>query len=357
MEKKIEGFIFKIKKKNRKRFDLDTLEDYIIDSYKGYNSYSRNGGYFKFYEAINLLKEKEYIKEIKSSPYNGLSPGLKIRWEIISKEETNRWDKTKILQFSDLLNFSYYISNPKYQTDLEWEYIENIYNFLKYRNSRQYSSVEERSLELFYNEKFLTGRKETAKGKYGILSRLKLSYEDLKMKRYGEMFVYWNRGIKEIKNIIILENHSTFFTYKRIAEDGSNIFGFLPDIIIYGGGKKIEKSFSFLEELADISKVEVLYFGDIDSEGFGIYSRLKKRYPKVRIKLQYEAYKHLMSISDRHYPLGEQKKKEIYLETFLEEIKSFLDDTSLIKIKQIWDGNFRIPQELINYEYLQKVKK
>ena len=128
----------------------------------------------------------------------------------------------------------------------------------------------------FYDEKFLKNRKETAKGKYGILNRLKLDYNDLKMKKYGEMFIYWNRGVKDPKNIIILENHSTFFTYKKVAENKGNILGFVPDALIYGEGKKIENSFSFLEEIADINNVEILYFGDIDSEGFGIYYRLKK---------------------------------------------------------------------------------
>src|SRR5699024_340550 len=102
----------------------------------------------------------------------------------------------------------------------------------------RWASVEERSLELFYDEKFLIHRKETTKGKYGILKRLKLSYEDLKMKKYGEMFIYWNKNGGRIKRVIILENHSTFFSYKRLVEDGEDIFGFQVDALIFGEGKK-----------------------------------------------------------------------------------------------------------------------
>lgn len=356
MEKKIESFILTIKNKNRKRFNLSDLEDYIIDSYNGYNSYSKNGGYLKLYKAMMLLKTRKDIIEIKSSEYNGLNPPLKNRWEIVLKEVIPRWDKSQILKYSDLLDFSYYINNPKYQTDLEWEYIENIYMFLKHRNYHKYSSVEERSLELFYDEKFLKKRKQTVKGKYGILSRLKLSNEDLKMKRYGEMFIYWNRGVERIKNIIILENHSTFFTYKRIAEDKKDILGFVPDILIYGEGKKIEKSFSFLEEIADISKVKVLYFGDIDSEGFGIYFRLKARYSHIDIELQHRAYIHLIERCKRDYPLGEQMKNSIYLNFFLEEMKDHIKEEGIRKLKEIWRNDFRVPQELLNYEYLMKVR-
>lgn len=356
MEKIIKSFLSKYKESNRKRFDLNALENYVVDSCKGHNLYLANGGYFKLYDEIMLLKQNKYIKEIEASGYNGLNPPLKTRWQIIQEEDNPKWDKSKILQLSDYLDFSYYINHPIYQTDLEWEYIENIYNFLKISELREWASIEERSLELFYDEKFLKNRKETTKGKYGILKRLRLSYEELKMKKYGEMFIYWNPGIQHIKNIIILENHSTFFTYKRIAENKGDILGFVPDILIYGEGKKIENSFSFLEEIADVSKVEVLYFGDIDSEGFGIYYRLRERYPNISLKLQYEAYNHLISTCDRYYPLGEQEKNSVHLNYFLEEIKEHLDDTSLGKIKYIWDNDFRIPQELINYEYLLKVK-
>ena len=357
MEKIIKKFLSNYEENNKKRFDLDTLEKYVIDSFKGYNFYNLSGGYLKLHDEIILLKKNHYIKEIESSSYNRINPPLKTRWQIISNKDTSKWNKSKILQFSDLLDFSYYKNYPTYQTDLEWEYIENIYNFLKFRDQREWASIEERSLELFYDEKFLKERKETAKGKYGILKRLRLSHEDLKMKKYGEMFIYWNKGVQDIKKIIILENHSTFFTYKRIAENKGDILGFEPDILIYGEGKKIENSFSFLEEIANVSDVEVLYFGDIDSEGFGIYYRLRERYPNINIRLQYVAYNHLISICKRYYPLGGQEKNLSYLNYFLEETKDYLTDKSFGEIKYIWDNDFRIPQELINYEYLLKVKE
>lgn len=61
-------------------------------------------------------------------------------------------------------------------------------------------------------------------------------------------------------------------------------------------------------------------------------------------------------MSDRYYPLGDQEKKDVYLNCFLEEMKDYLDEREFIKLKYIWDNDFRIPQELINYEYLLKVK-
>ena len=355
MDKKINEFISQYKNKNKKRFDINTLENFIKDSYRGQSRYLSNGGYERFYNEIIKLKNKDKIKEIKSSNYNGLNPPLKNRWEIVFKEEKANWDSSKILQYSDCLDFGYYVNNLSYQTELEWEYIENIYEFLKSKDSREWASVEERSLELFYDEKFLINRKDGLKGKYGILNRLKLDYNDLKMKKYGEMFIYWNRGVKEPKNIIILENHSTFFSYKRIAEEGRSILGNSADILIYGEGKKIENSFSFIEEIANIENIQVLYFGDIDSEGFGIYYRLKERYSNIDIRIQKNAYINLLSICNRDYPLGNQEKRPIHLSFFIEEMGDKLDKKNLEKLQYVWDRNLRIPQELINYEYLLRV--
>lgn len=53
---------------------------------------------------------------------------------------------------------------------------------MKSRDSREWVSLEERSLELFNDEKFLKNRKDKANGKFGILSRLGISHEDLKIK-------------------------------------------------------------------------------------------------------------------------------------------------------------------------------
>ncbi|MCK9444109.1 MAG: DUF2220 domain-containing protein [Tissierellaceae bacterium] len=354
MDKVVGKFLGELRKKNRKRFNLLDLEGYVINILKGESNYLKKGGYISFSKSLVHLRDRGVIKEIKSSDYNGLNPPLKLKWELMEDRVKPNWDKSRILKYSDLLDLTYYINNPLYQTEMEWAYVENIYEFLKLRDTREWASLEERSLELFYDEKFLTKRKESLKGKYGILKRLKLSHEDLKMKRYGEMFIYWNRGTKEIKNVIILENHSTFFSYKRIAEKGKAIYGFHPDLLIYGEGKKIESSFSFMEEIADMLKVKVLYFGDIDSEGFGIYARLRERYKDVDIGLQSDAYVDLVSLCHRDYP-SNQRQNPLYLDCFLEEMESVLSKFQRDKLVDIWDKGYRIPQELINYEYLLRV--
>ena len=357
MESKINKFLEEVKKAGRLRFSLSDLEAYLSKTYKSESKYQEDGGYIGLVDGFNLLVKNNKIRSIKSSAYNGLNPPLKLKWEILREDNDLKWDKSKLLRMSDLLDFSYYTRNPSFQTDKEMEYIENIYNFLKERERRHWVSVEDRSLELFYDEKFLTERKESLKGKYGILKRLKLSHEDLKMKKYAEMFIYWNRGTNHIKNIIILENHSSFFSYKRIAELGNHIFGVFPDVLIYGEGNKIENSFTFIEEIGDISNVKVFYFGDIDSEGLGIYYRLKNRYEDFDISLQKQAYTNLIDICIRDYHRKSDRSNPEYLEFFIEEMGDSLPINLKEKLLNIWNENLRIPQELINYEYLLRVIK
>ncbi len=357
MRKIINKFLDRLKNKNRIRFTLNDLESYIIETYKSSSKYQEEGGYIGLANELNSFIQEKKIRPIKSSVYNGLNPPLKLKWELVSKEIPDKWDKAMILRYSDLLDFTYYYNNKEFQTERELEYISNIYNFLKVRRSREWASLEERSLELFYDEKFLIEKKDSLKGRHGILKRLKVSYEQLKMKNYGEMFIYWNRGTDLIKNVIILENHSTFFSYKRIAELGEEIFGVSPDVLIYGGGHKIENSFAFIEEIGDISGMKVFYFGDIDSEGLGIYYGLKNRYPAYNISLQKEAYTTLIDMCDREYYRKSDKRNQVYLDFFLEEMDHALSEYIKDKLVQIWNENLRIPQELINYEYLLGVAK
>ncbi|QUH26437.1 Wadjet anti-phage system protein JetD domain-containing protein [Serpentinicella alkaliphila] len=357
MNRIIKSFIARYENENKKRFDLNTLEMFIINQYKSESEYINKGGYRELHKQMMELVNQGCIKEIKSSSYNGLNPPLKVSWQIINKKEDSRWDKSKILKYSDLLDFSYYINNPSFQTDGEWEYIQNIYRFLKSSSKREIVSLEERCLELFYDEKFLINRKDTTKGKYGILSRLKLSYVDLRMRKYGEMFIYWNKGVNDIKRIIILENHSTFFAFKRVVEIHKEVLGFNPDALIYGEGKKIESSFSFLQEIANTSNVEILYFGDIDSEGFGIYARLKEKYPNIKMELFKTAYDKLITLCNRNYPLDGQQKNIKYFNLFIDEMKDYINEEQIKKIEFIWNNDYRIPQELLNYEYLLKAVK
>lgn len=55
MKKKIRRFLMELKGKDRKRFDLDTLEEELINAYKGQANYLASGGYLELYKEITYL--------------------------------------------------------------------------------------------------------------------------------------------------------------------------------------------------------------------------------------------------------------------------------------------------------------
>lgn len=343
-------------KQGRKTFNIKDIEDIIIKNIGGYTEYHIRGGYENFYNAIIKIKKEGLIDEMKTVGFNNTKPSLKLKWNIIYKDTLNKWSNKQILKLSDLLDMSKYIKNPRLQTDKELEYIEVIYNFIKHRDSREWATLEERSLELFKDEKYLkAGNKgNNHEIEKGILKRLNLSLEDLKIKKYGEMFVYWNRGVKEVKNVAIVENYSTFYSYKRTVEENRRIFGFFPDIIIFGGGKKIIKSLSFIEEIASNDDVKIKYFGDIDPEGLMIYDSIKNKYMNLDINLDIAAYRELINYYEYKQPCYNQRKNKKALSNVLEEIRNTGEDELADKILKLWELDFRLPQEYITYEYIKK---
>lgn len=353
MRKYIKLF-FDNKCKNNKKFELIALEKFVIEKCGGQSNYYELGGYAAFYKEMQKLKEEKIIREIANSKSNMAKLPMKLRWTIITSKVEGLWKDEDIIKCSDILNFKTYIKHPEYQTKKEWTYIKNIYNFLKEKESRQWASVEERCLELFYDEKFLTDS-DNRKKDNKVLKRLSLSLEDIKAKQYGEQFIYWNRGVSEIKIIIILENHSTFFSFKRAVQKGIKIFGIEPDALIFGYGKKIIKSFSFLDEIADPSEVLVYYFGDMDPDGYFIYKALKDKYNNVNIKLLVEAYVEIIKI-DKKYKSKDQQKNEECLKCILDEFDEKNCGGYKDYIVKLWKESCRIPQEFITYEYLLKLE-
>lgn len=341
--------------KTNKKLELFNLENFIINKCGGQSKYYELGGYNTFYKEMQRLKEEGVIKEINSSESNRARLPMKLRWTLINTPVKSAWKDEDIIRLSDLLNFKTYIKHPELATEKEWKYVTNIYHFLNEKDCREWASVEERCLELFEDEKFLTdsdgGKKDNK-----VLTRLGLSIEDIKAKKYGEQFIYWNKGVRNIQTVIILENHSTFFSFKKAVQKEVSVFGIHPDALIFGYGKKIVSSFSFIDEIADPSDLKVYYFGDMDPEGYAIYGALKDRYRNIDISLLVEAYVELMKLCKVKYPCKEQLKNQKYLEEIVDEFKGAGFGDYAESLQKLWDENYRIPQELITYEHLKKLE-
>jgi len=333
--------------KDKKRFALSELEDFLIDKSGGVSNYELAGAYQGLYTLLKSMEKEGELVSIKSSPFNSRQPALKSRWQL-NKSSERAWGKELIFKLSRRLNISYFLKRPVLQTEELVEKLINLHRFLGNKDEREWASREERSLELFGNEKYLSG----SEGKK-LLSRLKLSLADIKAEKYSQMFVYWNKGNAIINRILILENHSAFIACKRAVENDYSIFNFDPDTLIYGEGKHIIDSLKFLDEISDNDNIIIKYAGDIDPEGIAIYTLLRKRYPEFCVKLHIAYYEKMLE-SNEIFPIKKsQNKNEELLNGFLIAFKERGKNQSVEIIQKLWQSNLRIPQEVISYEFLK----
>ena len=167
------------------------------------------------------------------------------------------------------------------------------------------------------------------------------------------MFVYWKKK-KKIEKVLILENHSTFISCKRALADNISIFSLSFDTLIYGSGKHIIKSLSFLEEIADITNVEIYYAGDIDPSGFRIYDSLKNKYQDYSLELFNQFYREMLKRGHDGYKIKtKQDKTKNVLDTIMKEFQDKKHKHLRDEICKLWEKDFRIPQEVITYEVLK----
>jgi len=347
----------------RLRFQLADLEKYIQSKLGGVSFYQTAGGYQNLYQLLKKLEAKSKIRPIKSADFNQRQPQLKKRWQLI-KEKISGWKEKEILKLSRELKLNYYLKRPEQQTKKLKKKLFSLCEFLTTKSEREWASREERSLELFADEKFLS----RAEGKK-LLNNLKLNLTDLKAEQYNHLFVYWTLKPDQIKNILIMENHSAFIGAKKAVAAGINIFEQDFETVIYGQGKKIVNSFSFLEELlgldreaeaitdrsAKIDQLKIYYAGDLDPEGLAIYTALKDKYPYFEIKLLGEYYQLLLEQADNFYPYHKRQNKN---QQVLARVEAEFREQGFVELAaelvEAWGNDQRLPQELVTLEVYKK---
>ncbi|MFW6257083.1 MAG: Wadjet anti-phage system protein JetD domain-containing protein [Bacillota bacterium] len=351
LERLFERFVAE-KMKNRKRFDLVELEEFLQNKMGGVRSYEAGGGYHGLHRLLQQKKKLGELVPIKSSPFNNRLPPLHSRWQLVDKEYQG-WPRELVFKLSRYLDLNYFLQRPRLQTPELADKLINIKKFLQEKEQRLSASREERSLELFADEKFLA----TSEGKK-LLSRLKLSLADLKAVKYGQMFVYWQQK-NEIRDILILENHSAFMCCKLAREKGYSLFGYDPDTLIFGNGNQIIKSLKFLREITELNKIRLKYAGDLDPAGMFIYVCLKEKYPEFKLQL-FASYYHQLLLAGRSYPRRKKQNEDVNVrQKFIEELCRVTEEEKQKeyyqkRIRKLWENEMRIPQEIITFERLRE---
>jgi hypothetical protein len=349
IETRVRGFIADIQHpKQKKKININDLE---LQLRKLMDDYFEMDGYSLFYDSIETLQADGILTPIRNNQYNGRTPALALYYWVNTKAYSSTWNRLEMMKLSDQFDFSYYELHPEWQTKEEWHRIQSLYAFLNSSQEREVVSVEERSLELFGHEKFLIDSDTFPEGK-GFLARIGKTVDQLKMVKYGEPFVFWikqGKEIKDIQRILIVENLAFFHTCIKLLEN--NELDYDPDVIIYGEGTKIERSFSFFFSMFPAKPYLFYYAGDIDAAGYGILIRLIEKYPDYCIQPALKIYRKMFDCLEQSNDQKQGQNQNIqYRDSFF---KWFTEEEQVL-LSHLWQENKRIPQEVLTIETWRK---
>lgn len=238
------------------------------------------------------------------------------------------------------------------------KYIKIISDYLREHKGKQneFISINERSYELFGDEKLLKDQDKVAE-KLDILNTIGISEVDLHCKsNYEPLLVILSSSFysKPARKILIIENLDTFWTFQKIIFKDKIISDI--DMLIYGHGNKITGGFKTYEQYEITGKDEVLYFGDIDSAGLRFFLKLKKEFPNLIFKLLGKAYEMLMDATmdkDKLSNRGEFQEK-LKDEELNEILEMFHEANHKTVIRDMIEKQTYIPQEALNYAILKE---
>ena len=305
--------------------------------------------YKEIYDHIRQQLEAGTLKPVKASGTNGKKPALdREYWIVEAQEDHSILEEELKYGLHPLISVDYYFSHLKmYEQDRAWvqmlsAYLQNGQGALKSRES-----VNERSFEIWNREKFLTkgpGKK--------ILKRCSLDLDFLNIYETGEPLAYYSHTRRVPQDLLILENKDTFYSMRRHMLEGTErILGVEIGTLIYGGGKRILRSFQdfdicvepYMKEAAN----KIYYFGDLDYEGIGIYESLAEMFwGRWKIVPFCPAYEKMLEKAARVRELPETKEQQNrnISGTFFAHFR----EAERREMLEILERGAYIPQEIIN---------
>jgi hypothetical protein len=332
------------------------------------------GGYEAFAAAINELVEEKVLSPVKRSGLNGLSPPLALRYRKLSlKEDDYSAVKEEILSaYCSRIDLSSFLSSPK-DYDKHRDILMAIDQFLIEAENNPpavWDTVNERSFALAGHEKFLSSDKGNQ-----LLKRIKITLHDLCCVPAPEPFFFWATALsllpEERALCLVVENKDIFHSLKYLL--GAGKLKTIPEIhlLIYGEGKKILSSWSFIYEcLPEAAGYQFLYFGDMDPEGVGICADLitavrggvdtaipgqffatadNSRIPVVEV-LPAEPLYNLLLATGKSRPIDKDQSGVTW-----RRMQPFFDlcsPTLLDRIAPLWEVRRAVPQEALTASML-----
>lgn len=305
--------------------------------------------YQKQYEYVVRLLEERKIKPVKSSRLNGKSPALyREYWLVEDLREHEEYIEELRYDIASDISVGYYLRHlESYEADREWVLLLNQYLKEK-RETLQFTvSADERSFEIWGREKFLS----KGQGKR-ILKRCGLEMSFFNIYEATEPLAYYSHTRNVPQNLLILENKDTFFSMRRhLIKENETILGMKIDTLIYGAGKGIFRSFQDFDLCAEpymrADGNQIYYFGDLDYEGIGIYENLAEIFDeKCHIIPFVAGYQKMLEKAEKAVSIP--KTKEGQNKNIKNVFFSYFSEEQIRRIKEILEGGYYIPQEVLN---------
>ncbi|MDE7324296.1 MAG: hypothetical protein K2N73_16605 [Lachnospiraceae bacterium] len=337
-----------------KKINLDALSTkYGISDYK------------ELYAKVIALIEDSRIKPVKASGINGKSPALyREYWIIEKKQDMSQYLNELNYEIVPAISTDYYrVHIDQYIQDRPWVLLLNAY--IRDSDFMTCMSENERSFDIWRREKFL--KQEQGKK---ILKRCGLDTKVLNFYRTTEPIAYYCATRRTPQKLLVIENKDTFYSMRKCLIDSqapgsapaqskltdggvSPICGEQIGTLLYGAGKGIIAAFSDFdisgEPYMAAPENTVLYFGDLDYEGIGIYENFAAMYGKqYRISLFKAAYEKMLTKAERigidQLPVTKEGQNRKIENVFLSQFSQPQQDT----IKEILENDRYIPQEILN---------
>lgn len=300
--------------------------------------------YLDFVEYVNNLVAEGKLTPIRGkNNTNGKNPPLYNKYkrneDSLSEKEKKSLKDEIFYELSPIIQKGYFLENLDVYLK-EKEEVFALDKFLKSKEGDVAVSEYERAFQIWSNEKFLNDNKL-------VLKHCGMEVSDLNVYETIEPLSYYanTRGIA--KKILILENKDPFYGMRKVLLEGKkDILGVEIDLLVYGRGKGIVKSFGdypiSLGEYMD-EDTEVYYIGDIDYEGIGIYESLASSY-KIEIKPFVAGYLAMVDKGEGMKLNSPKEQNVVAGERFF----GYFEEEDRKRIEKVLEGDRYIPQEILN---------
>ena len=339
-----------------KRIYLTEIEGALKE--RGFNLFADQSRQHKFIETVDTFIARGILEPLKSAQplqqYGGLPDRYTVRRDVIAGASAplSPEHRNELVSLSRPISIDYYVTHgDEYLRDRN--HILRINDFILRREECEVLTVNERSYELFGDEKAIAMPDEASVKGALILKNLRLTLDDIRAKQVYEPFFWIEKDFSNLqgkaeRTVLIVENKDTFWTLQQAVTDGV-LAGI--HLVIYGEGNAILKKFEYIETVGGVPDDRYRYFGDIDWEGISIYNRLRARYPEYDIRPATALYAFILQKAG---PAGARPLRRLQRAGNLSPFLDFFDAKTGDAIRQIVKAERYLPQEVLNVTDLSR---